>query len=58
MADVKHQDSDVGFPPPKKGDKFRCAKCGMEIQVTADCKCGPDAHVHFHCCDREMAKQT
>lgn len=41
---------------PKKGQRFRCQECGMEIQVTADCKCeGPD-HVQFTCCGKEMAK--
>jgi len=41
---------------PKKGDRFRCTSCGMEIQVTADCGC-PDAdHVHFQCCGRELQK--
>jgi len=56
MADVKHESGDVGFSPPKRGEKFRCTRCGMEIQVTNDCKCPEDAHVHFHCCDQEMAK--
>jgi hypothetical protein len=50
------RDEDVGFSPPKKGDRFRCDSCGMEIQVTVDCKCREDEHVHFHCCGREMSK--
>lgn len=42
---------------PKKGTRFRCQKCGMEIQVTADCKCqGPD-HAQFTCCGQPMARQ-
>jgi hypothetical protein len=40
---------------PKKGDRFRCEDCGMQLQVTADCKCGDD-HAHFHCCGQEMKK--
>ncbi len=47
---------DVGLPPPKKGDRFRCESCGMEIQVTVQCECKEDEHVHFHCCDCEMSK--
>ena len=41
---------------PKKGDRYRCAKCGMEIEVTADCRCGDPNHVHFHCCGQELRK--
>src|SRR4051794_13063279 len=45
--------ADVGISPPKKGESFRCESCGMEVQVTADCHCTEDEHVHFHCCGRE-----
>jgi hypothetical protein len=48
------QAADPGIKPPKKGEQFRCSKCGMAIQVTEGCSCGEDSHVHFHCCDREM----
>jgi hypothetical protein len=41
---------------PKKGDTFHCEKCGMALQVTADCKCTGDDHAHFHCCGEEMKK--
>ena len=40
---------------PQKGDKFRCDSCGMQIQVTADCRSDED-HPHFSCCGQEMAK--
>ncbi len=39
---------------PKVGDRFRCGKCGMEIEVTQACQCGDPAHVHFHCCGQEL----
>lgn len=42
--------------PPKKGERFHCEKCGMEIQVTADCKCQEPDHVQFTCCGQAMAK--
>ena len=48
------QDRDIGFEPPKIGDKFRCDRCGMEIEVTKGCDCPADKHVHFHCCGEEM----
>jgi hypothetical protein len=41
---------------PKRGERFRCQECGMEIQVTADCRCGDHANVHFECCGQEMAR--
>jgi hypothetical protein len=41
---------------PKKGDRYRCRKCGMEIQVTADCGCKDPNHLHFHCCGQELQK--
>lgn len=50
------QEDDVGLPPPKAGDRFRCAQCGMELQVTSDCRCKEGEHVHFHCCDQEMVQ--
>jgi hypothetical protein len=43
-------------PAPKKGDQYRCEKCGMAIKVTADCPCEDGDHVHLQCCDREMQK--
>jgi hypothetical protein len=47
-------EDDKGISPPKKGDQFQCSSCGMAIQVTKDCNCKEDEHVHFHCCGREM----
>lgn len=49
--------SDIGIAPPKRGDRFRCSICGMALEVTADCHCSGDKHVHFQCCDREMVKE-
>jgi hypothetical protein len=42
---------------PKKGERFRCSNCGMEIQVTQDCKCEGQGCAHFECCGQEMVKQ-
>ena len=47
-------DSGVGMP--KKGERFRCEKCGMEVKITADCHCEEPDHVHFHCCGQELQK--
>jgi hypothetical protein len=49
-------EADKGLKPPKKGDTFRCESCGMELKITADCSCGPDERVHFHCCGKEMVQ--
>ncbi len=47
---------DEGVGAPKKGERFRCEKCGMEVQVTADCRCKGSEHAHFHCCGQELRK--
>ena len=49
-------DNHAGITTPKMGDRFQCSQCGMQIQVTKDCQCGKEEHVHFHCCGREMEK--
>ena len=40
----------------QKGDRLRCRKCGLEIQVTANCKCGNGHHVRFECCGQPLAQ--
>jgi hypothetical protein len=47
---------DHGVGSPRKGEKFRCTGCGMELQITADCHCKDPGHVHFHCCGMEMTR--
>jgi hypothetical protein len=47
---------DEGVGSPKKGERYRCGKCGMEIQVTTDCRCEDTSMVHFHCCGQELSK--
>lgn len=42
---------------PKKGEHFRCQQCGMEVQVTNECKCNDPNHVRFECCGQQMRKQ-
>lgn len=51
-------ENDKGLSVPKAGDKFHCHACGMELQVTKDCKCSAQEHVHFHCCNKEMHKSA
>ena len=46
----------AGAPAPKQGDRFRCRKCGMELQITTACNCDDPNHVHFHCCGQELQK--
>jgi hypothetical protein len=42
---------------PKKGERYRCKKCGMEVQLNSDCRCTEQEwHVHFQCCGQELAK--
>lgn len=49
-------DKNASHNTPKKGERFRCQQCGMELQVTADCKCNDPDHVHLQCCGQEMQK--
>lgn len=37
----------------KKGEKYKCGKCGMEIVVTKDCKCEV---CDIMCCKEPMKK--
>ena len=46
--------TDDGIEPPKKGDVFRCDVCGMELEITEDCKCKDAEMVHLHCCGQEL----
>lgn len=39
---------------PKKGERFICRACGMEIEVAVDCHCDNPNHVHFECCGQTM----
>jgi len=48
--------ADRGLGSPKKGERYRCGTCGMEVQVTEDCHCESADMVHFHCCGKEMQK--
>ena len=41
---------------PKKGEHYRCARCGMEIDVTAECHCQGEEGPHFECCGQELAR--
>jgi hypothetical protein len=41
---------------PKKGDTYRCEFCGMELEITADCRCDKDKQVPFQCCGAELTK--
>jgi hypothetical protein len=41
---------------PKKGEKFRCNTCGMELEITSDCRCKDPDMVHFECCGRQLAR--
>jgi len=44
------------FDPPKKGERFRCENCGMEVQVTKGCGCQEAQHVRFECCGQALTK--
>lgn len=39
--------------PPRAGDVFRCDRCGMEIEVKADCQGGVP---RLECCGQPLSK--
>jgi len=41
---------------PTKGDTYRCAKCGMQIEVKTPCNCESGDPL-FACCGDSMTKQ-
>jgi len=41
---------------PQKGDRLRCRKCGMELQVTAACKWGSGHHARLECCGQPLTQ--
>lgn len=41
---------------PRKGERFHCQKCGMEMQVTVECKCGNGHHVRLECCGQPLTQ--
>jgi hypothetical protein len=47
---------DAARHTPRKGERYRCESCGMEIQVTAECGCQDPNHVELRCCGHEMHK--
>src|SRR5262249_43200078 len=53
---VLTKERDAGVNNPKKGDRFRCRQCGMEVQVTTDCQCEDPGMVHFQCCGLELQR--
>jgi hypothetical protein len=41
---------------PKEGETYRCERCGMVLEVTADCHCAKPEQVHLECCGQELVK--
>ncbi|HWG43516.1 MAG TPA: hypothetical protein VN688_12080 [Gemmataceae bacterium] len=41
---------------PKKGERYGCAKCAMEVEVTQNCDCGGPC-VSLSCCGQAMQKR-
>jgi len=56
-ARESQQECGAGACLPKTGEQFHCEKCGMELQITKECRCDHPENVHFRCCDQEMKKR-
>lgn len=55
-ATTQSQGKDNNVSLPKNGDHYRCAKCGMTVEVVADCRCKQPENVHFECCGQNLNK--
>ncbi|MFG0263185.1 MAG: hypothetical protein ACF788_12405 [Novipirellula sp. JB048] len=40
---------------PKMGERYRCAKCKLEVQVTNGCNC-QNCEAEFNCCGQSMER--
>jgi hypothetical protein len=43
---------------PKVGEHFRCQKCGLEIEITANCKGTGGHHARFECCGQPLTQMA
>lgn len=41
---------------PQKGEHYRCAKCGVEMEVAQGCNCNSPC-LHLNCCGQPMQKR-
>lgn len=53
---TERTENNAGHSTPHKGETYRCERCGMEMEVTADCGCDDPAMVHLECCGQELAR--
>lgn len=56
MTEKKGESNQTEKSMPKKGERYRCEKCGMELQVTVECGCQDASHVHLECCGQDLTK--
>ncbi len=49
-------DTQSASHPPRRGEVYRCERCGMEVKVMAGCNCQDGEDVHFKCCGQELAR--
>jgi hypothetical protein len=52
---AKHSPDDAAALP-KQGEAYRCEVCGMELEITRDCKCEDPAGPRFECCGQQLAR--
>ena len=57
VAEKPFTDDTPQMIEPKKGDRLRCLKCGMEMEVTASCKTTGGHHVRLECCGQPLTQE-
>lgn len=41
---------------PQTGQKYRCEQCGMELEITQDCRC-QHGEPRLECCGQPLTKE-
>jgi hypothetical protein len=53
----KTKTGDPQMIQPRKDERFRCQKCGMEIEIITDCKSTGGHHARFECCGQPLTRE-
>jgi hypothetical protein len=55
MTQQQAQQTDQANELPQAGEMFRCQQCGMELEITQDCRCAQGTP-RLECCGRPLKK--
>ena len=55
-AEKSNKDNAPQMQAPKKGERYHCEKCGMALEITADCK-SSGHHSRLECCGQPLTRE-